>query len=277
MAQHIMLDLETLSTAADAGIIQIGAQAFDPEGDGLIGPGICLNVDPQAVMNAGMRVEWETLHWWMSQPEAFRTLAAPGEGLLLSAALEALARYVGANGGSYAKVWSNGAAFDVPILESSYRRCRLDIPWRYNNVLDVRTLKWLTPGVERVKPEVAHNALSDARAQALWVQNMYRRLNGAPAGEEDQQEPPAAAPSTVVAGEVPDKNNELASFWDRLSRHDWTHMMSDDPGVYRRGADAEGALKAEAKRLGPVGEVLYEAWHAHVWKGGERPDRPGDR
>ena len=190
MAQHIMLDLETLSTASDAGIIQIGAQAFDVE-RGLVGEGLCVNVDPQAVMNAGMRVEWATLHWWMSQPDAFRTLAAPGEGLLLSDALKQLSLYVNANGGSWAKVWSNGAAFDVPILETSYRRCRLDIPWRYNNVLDVRTVKWLCPGIATMKPELAHNALSDCRAQALFVVECLRKLGAA--AREEQPQPPAAA------------------------------------------------------------------------------------
>lgn len=280
MAQHIMLDLETLSTAGDAGIIQIGAQLFDPQGeDGavLIGDGICLNVDPQAVMNAGMRVDWDTLHWWMSQPAAFATLAAPGQGLLLSDALKQLSGFVNANGGSWAKVWSNGAAFDVPVLETSYRRCRLDIPWKYNNVLDVRTMKWLAPGVAKVEPELAHNALSDCRAQALYVAGCYRAIKGmgAAAREEDKPQPPVAATETIVEAGGEDKTAKLGELWDRLQRLDWWHMMSDDPGVHRRGETDVSEARRVAYSLGQEGQDLFRAVEDHVKRGGPEVPRPG--
>lgn len=276
MAQHIMIDLETFSTAPDAGIIQIGAIAFDPTAPDeavLRGPGICLDVDPQAVLDAGMRVEWSALHWWMNQPDAFHTLAAPGEGMKLSIALGELSAYVARNGGSWAKVWANGAAFDPPILESSYRRCRLDVPWKYNNVLDMRTMGWLAPGVARVEPEVEHNALSDCKAQALYVARCYREIKGAPAGEEERQEPVAAATETIDRSEPFDKS-QLVSFYDKLERHDWTYMMSDDPSVNRRGEAAERTLRAEVMVLGPEAEALYDAFHKYKWGKGLKPDRP---
>ena len=66
----------------------------------------------------------------------------------------------------------------MPIIENAFRRCRLDPPWQYYNVLDVRTMKMLSPDTPRREPEVAHNALSDSIAQALWVQDMYRDIKG---------------------------------------------------------------------------------------------------
>jgi hypothetical protein len=275
MAQHIMVDLETLSTAPDAGIIQIGAQVFDPTADDagvLIGDGICLNVDPQAVMDAGLRIDWSTLHWWLSQPDAFQTLAAPGEGLLLSAALKELSGFVNANGGRWAKIWANGAAFDPPILENAYRRCRLDIPWQYNNVLDVRTMKWLAPSVGRVEPELAHNALSDCKAQALFVARCYRELKGSPAGEEERQETIAASSGTITETE-PLAKSELLLFYEKLERHDWWYMMSDDGSVYRRGEEADRALRREAASSEEKAS-LHAAFSS--WKAGKgpQPDRP---
>lgn len=278
MAQHIMIDLETFSTAPDAGIIQIGAQVFDPTAPGdssvLIGDGICLNVDPQAIIDAGMRMDWSTLHWWMSQPDAFATLAAPGDGLKLSAALKHLSDYVATNGGSWAKIWANGAAFDPPILETSYRRCRLDVPWQYNNVLDVRTMKWLAPSVGKVLPEIAHNALSDCRAQAIYVARCYRALKGAgrgPAWEEEKQDPGAAASESVVGADLADKS-DLMLFYEKLERHDWTYMMSDDPGVSRRGEEADRAIRREAASSEEKAK-LHEAFYKWKWGKGPKPEK----
>jgi exodeoxyribonuclease VIII len=275
MAQHIMIDLETLSTAPDAGIIQIGAQVFDPTADDegvLIGDGICLNVDPQAVMDAGMRIEWPTLYWWMRQPDAFATLAEPGEGFLLSKSLVELSAFVKANGGSWAKIWANGASFDPPVLEMSYRRCRLDVPWSYNNVLDMRTMKWLAPSVARVEPELAHNALSDCRAQAIYVARCYRALKGSPAGEEGRQETRAAAVEKVsetVGGE----KSELLLFYEKLERHDWWYMMSDDGSVYERGEKADRELRREAASSGEKAQ-LHKAYSEFKAGKGPKPEQP---
>lgn len=173
----LMIDLETLSTANDAAITQIGLAPFELDGVGLARDGLNINVDPEACMMAGLRVDWATVHWWMGQSdEARRTLPAPGEAPKLSDALRQVADLCISLGNANLRVWSNGAAFDVPIMETAFRRCRMDVPWRYNNVMDVRTMKLLAPDVPRREPQVKHHALSDARAQALWVQDMYRDI-----------------------------------------------------------------------------------------------------
>jgi DNA polymerase III epsilon subunit-like protein len=176
---HLMLDLETLSTAGDAAIIQIGIVPFEVSGEGMAGDGLNINVDPDACMMAGLRVDWSTVHWWMNQSaEARATLPAPGAAPKLSDALRQVIDFCAPLGSRNLKVWSNGSAFDVPIIENAFRRCRLDPPWQYYNVLDVRTMKMLSPDTPRREPEVAHNALSDSIAQALWVQDMYRDIKG---------------------------------------------------------------------------------------------------
>lgn len=101
-----------------------------------------------------------------------------------------------------------------------------------------------------------------------------KELNGVPSREEDKRGPPAAATSTVAEGAQEGTGKSLAEFWDLLSNHDWSYMMSDDPSVNRRGEAAERDLRAIA-RQGPEFAALHQAWFNFVWNGGEQPPRPG--
>lgn len=276
MTQHFMIDLETLATSADAAILQIGIQAFDPRGDGVDpAQGVLIHVSGEASLNAGLRLDWNTVQWWLTLDDDARAgmVAKQADALLLSEALKELVAFGQKHGGwSWAHVWSNGAAFDIPILETAFRRCRRDIPWEYNKVLDVRTMKWLAPNVPKVTPDVAHDALSDCRAQALYVQRCYAELKGAPAGEEDRQEPGAAASETIDRAE-PSAKSDLLLFYEKLQGHDWTYMMSDDPAVNRRGEAADRALRREASGSEDKAK-LYDDFHKWKWGKGPEPEKP---
>lgn len=196
---HVMVDLETLSTRVDAVVLSIGAVAFDLLDRGTA-EGLELRLDPQSQIGVGRRVDWATVHWWMGQERAAQeALAAPGAGLWMADALDLLDRYFARVDGTH--VWGNGPHFDVSILEHMYASLGRKAPWAYNRVCCVRTVRLFTPGADSLRPEpaVAHNALADATAQALWVQRMLksRGTMGAAAGEEDQPQPPAAASGTV--------------------------------------------------------------------------------
>lgn len=75
---------------------------------------------------------------------------------------------------------------------------------------------------------------------------------------------------------------ELAEFWDELSRHDWTYMMSDYHLTWRRGLDNDVRLDRLANELGIVAVEMKAKWHRHVWSGDHMgtekqpcPERPG--
>nr|QIG67125.1 endodeoxyribonuclease protein [Rhizobium phage RHph_TM26] len=248
-----MLDLETLSTSPRPVILTIGLCAFDPEGTGLAGPSIELQINPDDGIKAGLDVDWSTVYFWMTQSkEAQEGLPRPGLGLSLPMALQLVVNWFRTN--KIEHVWSNGASADVPWLESSFRAVGMKVPWGYSKVLDVRTLKWITCGnVEKRAPEIAHNCLSDAQAQALWVQDMMRVAKGAP--REEEREPPkteaggaAPAESTVdapqadvndrpVVGEevrlVPRRQDQLTGKWyDDPEPVKRTHPMLYDGPVY---------------------------------------------
>ena len=133
-------------------------------------------------------------------------------------------------------------------------------------------MKWLAPSVARGEPELAHNALSDCRAQAIYVARCYRALKGSPAGEEKRQETRAAAVEKVAETVVGEKS-ELLLFYEKLERHDWWYMMSDDGSVYQRGEAADRALRREAASSEEKAQ-LHKAYSEFKAGKGPKPEQP---
>jgi len=83
------------------------------------------------------------------------------------------------------KIWANGVAFDIPILESAYEACDLDTPWKFWTVRDTRTIYDLgdiTLNNFKRQNELDsdhHNALADCITQLLCFEqamnNIYDR------------------------------------------------------------------------------------------------------
>lgn len=72
---------------------------------------------------------------------------------------------------------------------------------------------------------------------------------------------------------MPDDLLSLADYYARLSRHDWWYSYSDDPGVYRRGADE----RAELERIGHRSAEHANLFRAFAsWKFGtaDKPPMP---
>ena len=174
---HIMLDLETFGTNPSAAIVQIGAVVFylDDEPQPLPAS-FERTVALQSSILAGGKVDVETVGWWRSQ--SFDAKAAVcSDAVPLAPALVAFALWLPLN----AYLWSHGAAFDVPVLDSAYRSINTAPPWNYRRVRDTRTLFWLaetTAGWQKPKRMTAHTARADAAAQAADVVSAYTALCG---------------------------------------------------------------------------------------------------
>ncbi len=179
---HLMIDLETLSTAADACITQIGMVPFRLDGSDPLEDGVLINVAPQSCIDLGFRIDWSTTHWWMMQEQAARdALPRPGEGLALPEALDEVEDYIQGLQDRHRgqlHIWSNGATFDIPILGHAFAVLGRKEPWKYSAVRDTRTLAMLALNAVRPDPVVKHNAQHDAAAQVKWVQNMWREAGG---------------------------------------------------------------------------------------------------
>lgn len=65
-------------------------------------------------------------------------------------------------------------------------------------------------------------------------------------------------------------------FWTMCRIHDWFYHMSDDPSVYREGADRESDILAIAEKS-PAHRAVYEAWRAYHFESGEKPSEPKEK
>jgi hypothetical protein len=169
--EHLMIDLETLGTEADCPVLSIGAVQFDPR-TGQLGEKFYDTLNLQEQFDSGRRMSASTFKWWLKQNEAARQAVAVDDRLIsVSAVLLEFAKY--AKSSKY--IWSNGAGFDVPIIENMMKQYRVDIPWKFWDIRDTRTAGHLA-GVRLAKQGVAHNALDDAISQAHWIHQCYQKL-----------------------------------------------------------------------------------------------------
>lgn len=172
----VMIDLETMGKRAGCAIVSIGAVIFDAKGGTLYGNEFYTNVALGSCIEAGLSLDGETVLWWLAQNEAARLKLSENPRPLRHALL-GLTEFL-ALMPKEPIVWAHGASFDPPILEAAYQACALPTPWKYGNVRDTRTIYaaanvWL----DRTKG-IHHNALDDAKTQALSVIESYRRLIG---------------------------------------------------------------------------------------------------
>lgn len=175
-ADSVMVDLETLDTAAGATIISIGAVKFDLNSDLIEDGGFYASVSVESNLAAGRTISESTLCWWLQQSaEAQAVFHEPKQSV--QGALDSFTEWFG----NSTFIWSNGADFDVAILTHAYRQQGWDVPWQFWNVRCVRTYKNL-PGMKGLPVAVnplKHNALADAYAQARLVQAIQRKLMAA--------------------------------------------------------------------------------------------------
>lgn len=165
--KDVMLDLETLGNGPNSVIIAIGAVKFDATG---LGSEFYQVVDPESCVKAGLQMDTSTVMWWMKQSDearaAFDRPSAP-----LIAALADFAHWCGDS-----VVWGNGASFDNTILSNAYRKTGIEQPWKFWNDRCYRTVKNLYPDVKLERVGTYHNALDDAKSQAVHLIKMGVKL-----------------------------------------------------------------------------------------------------
>ena len=176
--KHIMLDLETMSTASNAAIVAIGAVKFDPD-TGELGQMFYRNVSLESCIAAGLDVEAGTVMWWLTRSENARQ-ALLENSIPLGKALGEFSQFLSPPGASNIAIWGKGSDFDNVILANAYKAVGLKAPWKYKNNRDVRTILALVPsacdGVESTGTK--HNALDDAIYQARCVSRAWQELTG---------------------------------------------------------------------------------------------------
>lgn len=173
-----MIDLETMGLGSTAAIIQVGAVVFEPLGEGIIGQPFKQTVTMQSCIALGMTSDQGTKMFWQQRGREGKPSALHEAGLSIQETLKAFdAWYMSQEKWADLGVWSNGAVFDIPILETAYRLCGLTQPWHYRKPRDQRTLVELAQSVGWSKPDLpepSHDALEDCIRQVAEVQGATR-------------------------------------------------------------------------------------------------------
>lgn len=178
MIQDYMTDIESMGTNANDAIISIGLVPMDIE-KREISKGFYIKISLKSCQKAGFNINAETVMWWLQQDQAardeFKGNYAHAD---IKDALKAMSAFIRDTAQvddiSDIKIWGNGAAMDNVLLAAAFDRCEVTRPWTHLGDRCYRTLKNLTPSVERVEPTIAHHALYDAEAQAL---TLFKRLD----------------------------------------------------------------------------------------------------
>jgi len=170
----ISIDIETLSTEPDGVILSIGACVVGTDMTFHTYCGI-----GRQLLN-GRTISKDTHNWWLSRPkEQFESEVCAVEKKTLSDALLSLHAFIDSTTDGNGLIYSKGS-MDIYMLEHAFRQYDLEIPWKFWNVRDLRTL------MEAAKIDVknlpftnddAHNALADAIYQAKIIELAREELN----------------------------------------------------------------------------------------------------
>lgn len=174
---NICLDLETVSTERNAGILQIGAMipAFDQRDYGHQIAGtfdVTIRYDSVlARIKAGIvHMSEETMDWW-DVPKRAQTRKEVFSGQVdypdAMGAFKLWIEHIKEVTGKEVAVWGNGSDFDNVVLAHSLGACGYNNVWKYYNNRDLRTLRALFPVDIKSIPNInPHTALSDAAHEA---------------------------------------------------------------------------------------------------------------
>lgn len=168
----VMLDLETMGTKAYSAIVAIGAVLFDVEKNS-VEKDFYAPVALESCVEHGLTCDPSTVMWWMRQGDDARLAISNAAGLPLRHALFEFSSIFSEK--SELEVWGNGSDFDNVLLACAYERANIKLPWSPFKNRCYRTMKNLpwNRHTKLVRVGTHHNALDDARSQALHLLEMF--------------------------------------------------------------------------------------------------------
>ena len=179
---HIMVDLETMGTRPNAPIISIGAVSFNADG---IQQKFYRNVSLHSSVRSGAVIDPSTVMWWLRQDAQARAALEDaqdgpdgGGAHSLEDSLRDLGQLRCTYGDELKGVWGNGATFDNVIIQESCRRLGVPQPWEFWLDRCYRTVKSMYPNIKMERDGTHHNALHDARSQAVHLIKINKAAGG---------------------------------------------------------------------------------------------------
>lgn len=173
---HIMVDIETMGNGPNAPILSIGAVAFNADG---ISDEFYKPCDFQSAVDSGAIIDPGTVMWWLRQDAAARDALEDCQesAVSLAQALQSFVTFVNPRSSILRGVWGNGATFDNVIIHQSCKRLGLEA-WPFWLDKCYRTVKGTYPAVKMEHVGTHHNALDDAKSQALHLIEINKVAGG---------------------------------------------------------------------------------------------------
>jgi len=162
MNDHIMLDLETMSTTSNAAIIELSAAKFNETG---IVSTFSRIVDLNSSLSLGLDMSLDTVLWWSKQSDDANDIFSK-DSISIDKALDDFSIWYGDGD---IPMWGNGSDFDNVILANAYTKSNKDIPWNHRMNRCYRTFKSQFQNIELQRVGTHHNAKDDAISQALHL------------------------------------------------------------------------------------------------------------
>lgn len=174
--KHLMIDIETLGREPGCVILSIAAIPFEPLTNNRGSEKFLAHIDVLSSIIKNYKINEETVKFWAKQPrELIRDTQK--NACDIEYALTQLAEFIKEN--ECERIWCQGAAFDIPILEHAFKKHNIDIPWLYYNVRDTRTLydvcDFDPKSIERQGKH--HDALDDCHYQIECVYRALKKKN----------------------------------------------------------------------------------------------------
>ena len=177
--QHLMLDIESLSSKDNAVITSIAAVAFDMI-TGETGPEFKIDIQIQDSINKGLEVNGDTIVWWLEQSNEARKGLTEGQkkAVRLDHALFEFTSFVQSLKPSELRVWGNSCTFDNVLLRQAYNKINKPIPWKYVMDRDVRTIVEFAPEVKAntVFVGTKHDPINDCKHQIKYLVKIYNKI-----------------------------------------------------------------------------------------------------
>ena len=173
----IMIDLETMGKNSSSAIVSIGAVEFNIE-TGETGREFYQVVNLQSCLDLGLKVQADTIYFWLQQNQAARDGICRNNKLSLYDTLLSF-NYWMQNCISGINVWGNSVRFDVGLLTDAYLACDLEIPWDFRTERDVRTLVAFAPEIKSNMPfkGTIHNPIDDCKHQIKYCTATWKKIN----------------------------------------------------------------------------------------------------
>ena len=174
----VMIDIETLAITPNSCILTLGAIKFNRNQD-IKDLDSCeklyFRIDQKSCLDIDLEINIDTLNWWKTQNKEARYEALENKSRIsIKEALLRLKDFV--KDSRY--VWANSPNFDCIILENAYKKCNIEIPWKFWNLRDCRTVYDIgKTNLKSFSNENSHNSLIDCYNQILCLQKAFKNIS----------------------------------------------------------------------------------------------------